>query len=91
LASGALFPIGTTTVTYTATDAADLTTTGSFTVTVTDNQAPAIVALPGNISVSNDADACGAVVSWTAPTASDNCTGSTIAQTAGLAAQTKQN
>ena len=39
-ASGSLFPIGTTTVTSTATDAAGNTATCSFTVTVTDTENP---------------------------------------------------
>ncbi len=85
LASGATFPIGTTTVTYTATDAANNTFAASFTVKVIDNQNPTIVALPSNIVTNNDTGVCGAVVTWTAPTADDNCAGSSIAQTAGLA------
>jgi hypothetical protein len=50
LASGSTFPVGVTTVTYRVTDAAGLTTTCSFSVTVTDNQAPAITC-PANITV----------------------------------------
>lgn len=42
LASGATFPVGTTTNTYTVTDAAGNTATCSFDVTVTDNEAPGI-------------------------------------------------
>jgi hypothetical protein len=44
-ASGSTFPIGTTTVTVTAKDAAGNTTNGSFTVTVRDTIAPAIASL----------------------------------------------
>ncbi len=44
-ASGSLFPLGTTTVTVTAQDAAGNTTSGSFTVTVRDTTAPVIAAL----------------------------------------------
>ncbi|MBK9420372.1 MAG: HYR domain-containing protein [Flavobacteriales bacterium] len=84
LASGAAFPLGTTTVTYTATDAASNTATCSFTVTVTDATAPVIAGCPANISLSAGAS-CNAVATWTAPTVSDNCSGSSIAQTAGLA------
>lgn len=40
--SGSLFPLGTTTVTCTATDAAGNTATGSFDVTVSDTTAPAL-------------------------------------------------
>jgi hypothetical protein len=74
-ASGAVFPLGTTTVTYRATDASGNTADCSFTVTVTENadtEDPVISNCPANISVSNDAGNCGAIVSWTPPTASDN-------------------
>ena len=83
--SGSLFPAGVTTVTYTATDAAGLTATCRFTVTVSpDAQAPTIAGCPANIGpVAMDAGVCGAVASWTAPTVNDNCPGATIAQTAG--------
>jgi len=77
-ASGQQFPIGTTTVTYTATDVAGNVTTASFTVTVNDTEKPVINGLPANINVSNDAGVCGANVSWTAATATDNCAGATI-------------
>ncbi|HCL04788.1 MAG TPA: hypothetical protein DHW64_01970 [Chitinophagaceae bacterium] len=76
--SGQQFPIGTTTVIYTATDAAGNVTTASFTVTVNDTEKPVINGLPANISVSNDAGVCGANVSWIAATAADNCAGATI-------------
>ena len=71
--SGDIFAVGTTTVTYTATDVAGNTTTSSFTVTVSDNEQPVLVGMPSNITQSNDAGACSAAVSFTAPTASDNC------------------
>ena len=48
LASGAKFPVGTTTVTYTATDAAGNKTEESFTVKV-DNTAPVLSAISGPI------------------------------------------
>ena len=70
---GASFNVGTTTVTYTATDAANNSVTTSFTVTVVDNESPTIAGNPGDLSASNDAGNCSAAVSWTAPTASDNC------------------
>ena len=71
--SGSSFAVGTTTVTYTAQDAAGNTTTASFTITVTDNENPVIAGNPGNLSANNDAGICGAAVTWTAPTATDNC------------------
>ena len=81
----ATFPVGATTITYTATDASSNTFSASFTVTVTDNEAPTIDNLPANIAVNTDAGVCGADVTWVEPTSADNCTGSSIAQTAGLA------
>ncbi len=73
--SGQLFPLGTTTVTYTATDAAGNSTSASFTVTVNDTEKPVINGLPSNAAVSNDAGICGAKVIWSLPTATDNCSG----------------
>src|SRR6185369_14904141 len=45
-----------------------------FTVTVNDTQPPSITC-PANITKSNDPNQCGAVVTYPAPTASDNCPG----------------
>ncbi|MCH1583502.1 MAG: HYR domain-containing protein, partial [Flavobacteriales bacterium] len=70
--SGDTFAVGNTTVTYTALDAAGNTSTGSFTVTVTDDEDPVIAGLQ-DISLNNDAGACQAVATWTNPTATDNC------------------
>src|SRR5690606_39476166 len=71
--SGVVFPVGTTTVTYTATDAAGNTTTCSFDVIVIEAQAPAIACCPADIELAIDIYECGAVAIWTAPTADDNC------------------
>ena len=67
------FSVGTTAVIYTATDLNGNTTTATFNVTVTDDEAPVIAGTPANISVSNDAGDCSAAVTWIAPSASDNC------------------
>ncbi len=83
-ASGSAFPLGVTTITYTATDGSGNTSTCSFTVTVNDVTAPTIVSCPANITV-NAGAACTAVANWVAPTVSDNCSGASIAQTAGPA------
>ena len=64
LASGANFPLGTTTVTHEAVDPSGNKASCSFTVTVT-GVAPAIVS-PGNISVNTDPNACHATVSFSA-------------------------
>ncbi len=63
-ASGAVFPIGSTTVTYTVTDGVGLTATSSFTVTVS-GLAPSINC-PANIVVSSSASACGTIVNYVA-------------------------
>src|SRR3989475_232700 len=83
--SGSLFPAGPSTITYTATDAGGLTATCSFAVTVSpDAQEPIISGCPANIGpVAMEGGLCGAVVSWAAPTATDNCPGVSIAQTGG--------
>ncbi len=80
--SGAVFPVGTTTVTYTATDDSGNSATCSFNVTVIDTQLPEIINCPSNIRVDNDIDVCGAEVTWIVPTATDNCsTAPTITST----------
>src|SRR5690554_3382159 len=79
--SGDTFPIGTTTVTYTATDAAGNIQTCSFDVVITDNEAPVFTACPSDIAQDVDAGSCDAVVTWTAPTFTDNCTGTTLTST----------
>jgi hypothetical protein len=64
---GAVFPAGTTLVTYVATDASTNSSTCSFNVTVVDNTVPVINNCPANIVT------CNPNVTWTAPTATDNC------------------
>jgi Ricin-type beta-trefoil lectin domain-like/HYR domain/Secretion system C-terminal sorting domain len=91
LAIGSCFPIGTTTVTYKATDAKGNMATCSFKVTVTkviidpcanDATLPTIIC-PGNINLTTS-EIC-AKATWTDPTATDNCPGVvTVTQTAGL-------
>ena len=72
---GSTFPVGTTTVTYTARDAANnISAICSFTVTVTDNEIPVISGCPANITQSNGAGLCSAIVIWIEPAATDNCT-----------------
>jgi gliding motility-associated-like protein len=71
---GETFPKGTTTVTYTSTDAEGMVSTCIFTVTVNDTEAPKITC-PANLSgISPDAGKCYATgVSLGTPTTSDNC------------------
>lgn len=73
-ASGSFFPKGTNTITCTATDQSNNTATCSFTITVNDTQPPSITC-PANITVSNDQNQCGAVVTYSPPSTSDNCPG----------------
>ncbi|MCI0330101.1 MAG: HYR domain-containing protein [candidate division Zixibacteria bacterium] len=74
--SGSSFPVGTTAVTCTATDAVGNQSTCQFTVTVTDVQGPTIVCSP-NIVTGTDPGACNAVVTYTV-TASNGCPGVTL-------------
>lgn len=77
--SGSLFPVGTTMVTCTATDAAGNTSAPcSFTVTVNDTEPP-VITCPADITVSNDPGQSGAIVTYPAPMVSDNCPGATAA------------
>ncbi len=82
-ASGSFFPVGTTTVTSTATDASGNTATCSFTVRVNDTQAPAIVC-PANITVTTAVGVCTAPATY-AVTGTDNCPGVVVTRTAGPA------
>lgn len=75
-----LFPVGTTTVTYTATDAEGLLALGcSFDVTVTDAEAPSFDNCPTedvNLATSEDGFVfyeCGMTDSWKSPFVGDNC------------------
>ena len=83
-ASGSFFPIGTTLVTVTGTDASGNISTCTFNVIVNDTEDPTI-SCPADIVVSNDPGVCGAIVTYTAPVGMDNCPGATTVQTSGLA------
>lgn len=74
--SGTAFPVGTTTVNATATDALGNSSSCSFTVTVNDVEAPTVTC-PANVTVSNDLGLCSAVVNFNA-TATDNCPGAIV-------------
>ncbi|MBK7239039.1 MAG: HYR domain-containing protein [Flavobacteriales bacterium] len=79
VSSGSFFPVGTTMVTYTASDGINPTVECSFTVEVSDNQDPAIIDMPNNIDVTTDPNGCGATVTWVEPTANDNCSAALVA------------
>ena len=69
---GTAFTAGTTTVTYTATDASGNESTCSFNITVIDMEAPIITDCPVDITLSSGSN-CNATVIWNMPTATDNC------------------
>lgn len=71
-ANGSTFPIGTTTVTYTATDEGGNTATCSFDVTVVDNTGPEFLNIPTEVRVSADEN-CEASATWNEILAEDNC------------------
>gem|GEM_PF-387572 len=83
LASGNLFPVGTTTNTFKVTDASGNTATSSFNVIVTDTELP-ILSCPENIIEKKDNRLNGAKVTYSIPVATDNCSGTTVTQTSGL-------
>jgi surface protein len=64
LATGAIFPIGTTVVTYVATDGSGHTALASFNVEVVG--ITPVIAVPSNITVNTDANQCGAIVPFAA-------------------------
>jgi len=72
--SGSTFPMGNTTVTYTARDVHGNTSTCSFIITVNDTEAPTIAGVPQDVTVPRDTG-CTATVDWIEPAASDNCDG----------------
>jgi len=72
LPSGSVFPVGTHNIQYTAVDGSSNSSSCSFTVTVVDNEAPVFTTCPSNISQNVAPASCNALVTWSAPTASDN-------------------
>jgi len=77
-----LYPIGTTAVTYTATDAAGLTASCSSTITVQDSTPPAFD--PSTLGPQDLGGSCGAGgASFVTPTATDGCGLATVTCAAG--------
>jgi len=77
---GDFFPVGSTTVTYTAIDAAGNQTSASFDVIVEDNELPVVSTVPANDTVGQ----CFAAYNYNLPVATDNCSGLSIQQISGL-------
>jgi hypothetical protein len=71
------YPVGTTTITWTATDAAGNTASAAQTVTVADGEPPS-VAPPADVSTANDPGRADAVVDPGTATVLDNCPGVTV-------------
>jgi len=67
------YPVGTTILTWTVTDGSGNITTTTQSITVTDNEPPVIINVPVSLIQTNDAGTCGAVVTWDAVRATDNC------------------
>ncbi|BFM43482.1 hypothetical protein CFS9_21230 [Flavobacterium sp. CFS9] len=73
LALKTAYPIGTTTITWTATDASgNVSASSKQTVTVTDNEKP-VIKCPANITQTAETGRCDAEVIIADPTATDNC------------------
>lgn len=77
------YPVGTTTVTWRFQDQSGNYSECSTTITVEDVSAP-VVSCPADIIAGTDLTSCGAVVTYEVPY-TDNCSGATLQQTAGLA------
>ncbi|MFY7990139.1 MAG: HYR domain-containing protein [Fluviicola sp.] len=71
--AGVSFNQGLTTVTWTAIDTANNQVQCQFSVTVSDDEFPAIANCPSPIVQNNDNGDCGAIVNWTVPIFTDNC------------------
>lgn len=76
----ASYPKGTTTITWTATDASGNTSSCTQTITVEDHEAP-VITCPANVTQGNDPGTCSATVNPGSPTASDNCGSTTVTGT----------
>jgi uncharacterized repeat protein (TIGR01451 family) len=74
--SGSTFAKGVTTVTCTVSDASGNPASCSFTVTVKDTQAPNLSPCPSDITVTSGGGC--QVVTYTSPTATDNCGSATV-------------
>jgi hypothetical protein len=77
------YPVGTTTITWTATDTSGNHSSCTQTITVNDTEHPTI-SCPANITLEPTCPS-GAVGTYTAPVGSDNCPGATTTLTAGPA------
>lgn len=65
--------VGINTVTWTATDGNGNSSTATQTVTILDAEDPQLTNCTNNITVTANAASCSALVTWTLPSATDNC------------------
>ncbi|RDJ39194.1 MAG: HYR domain-containing protein [Crenarchaeota archaeon] len=77
------YPIGSTTVTFTATDSSGNTSQATTTVTVVDDEPPVII-VPSDITVNVDPGQSSAVVTYSVTATDNSGISPTITQTAGL-------
>jgi uncharacterized repeat protein (TIGR01451 family) len=84
--SGNVFPVGTTVITYSATDAHGNTGTATQNVTVVDNTPP-VISCPASITLEPTCPS-GAIATYVTPTATDNCGVQSVVRTAGGASGT---
>ncbi len=83
LPTNSIFPIGSTTNAYLATDGAGNSASCAFTITILDNELP-VITCPANSIVGTDTTACSAVFFYPLPQVTDNCAISNLTQTAGF-------
>ena len=75
IVSGTAFPIGTTSVTYTAADNCEGTATCQFTVTVNATNSDISITCPANITINAAPEATEAIATWNEPVTASNCAG----------------
>jgi hypothetical protein len=79
--AGNNFPVGNTTLTYSATDAHGNTASATQVVTVVDNTQP-VISCPASITIEPTCPT-GAIATYSTPTATDNCAVQSVVRTAG--------
>ena len=84
IASGEVFPLGTTKVTFEAVDEAGNKNECSFTVTITDNEKP-VITCPADFTKEIPIDQNSVIVDFNKPAPTENCSGVTVTQTKGQA------
>ena len=82
IASGSEFPLGTTQVSFTATDKGNNTSNCTFNVMV-NSSTPPVITCPTDIIIANDPNVCTAMVNFNV-SGSDNCAVTSLTQDEGL-------